>query len=60
MEGITPDSTPEGLMTVAHSVAWELVRVPAKVRDAQLARLKRTNRTFHALVQSALDDIRRA
>ncbi len=50
--------TPQDMMTVADSLAQELLGLPESVKNSELRKLKQYNQALHSMVKSRMDQIR--
>jgi hypothetical protein len=51
--------TPQEMMSVADSMAQQLLGMPESQKDSELRKLKTANQTLHSLVKARLEQIRR-
>ena len=50
--------TPQDMMTVADSLAQELMGLPESVKNSELRKLKQYNQALHSMVKARMDEIR--
>lgn len=51
--------TPQDMMSVADSIAQELIGKPESLKNSELRKLKQANQALHGLVRARIDQIRR-
>lgn len=61
MQSMSPNvpQTPQDMLSVADSIAQQLLGQPEGVKDSQLRKLQQGNKVLHGLVKERLDQLRR-